>query len=329
VSGTLALPQSQIFKFHASDTCPYTVPSHINVFGAITGTCSTGPGARTHGFVRDAQGNITIFDPAGSTFTSPISINNQGYITGYYVTDGGAFGFVRAPDGSFAAFNFTSPQFATLPADINAAGDITGSVAGLPSTPGFLRAPNGTFTPINVPFQIKGTVPFAINEVGYITGAYFTVGGIPQGFLYEPSGSYILFQAGFQGTLPLGINRENTIAGFYTAPPNQQGGFLRTADGTITLFPLPAGGTIPPTGLFFYARATSGLFGGLNLAGAVVGTYRDQNNDAKGFLRAPDGTLTVIDLGPGNTTAVEINDSGQITGSYLFNGKSVGYLWEP
>ena len=37
-----------------------------------------------HGFVRDDDGNITTFDPAGSYYTVAVSINPRGAITGSY-----------------------------------------------------------------------------------------------------------------------------------------------------------------------------------------------------------------------------------------------------
>jgi uncharacterized membrane protein len=281
-----------------------------------------------NGFVRDALGNVTIFNPDGSTRTQPVAINAQGFITGIYSSATGGHGFVRAPDGTTSSFDvpsFNPPIFALI-SDINASGAIIGSVGGGLMIPAFLRSPDGTFTGVGVPFQPKGTVPFAINEPGYITGVYFQpISDIPQGFVRSPDGTYTLFQAGLYETIPLGINRSGTIGGFYIAPPNQQGGFVRSPDGTITLFALPAGGTVPPSGLLFYGRITSGVSGGINAQGAVTGTYLDQNNISHGFLRSPDGTLTTIDLGPGNTFAVGINDLGEVAGSYQHEGKSVGY----
>ena len=50
------------------------VPLSINPSGAVTGYYNDANSA-SHGFVRDPQGNITSFDPTGSTVTLPYGIN--------------------------------------------------------------------------------------------------------------------------------------------------------------------------------------------------------------------------------------------------------------
>jgi hypothetical protein len=51
-----------------------------------------------HGFVRDRDGKITTFDPPGSTYTMPTSINDAGAITGWYVDASSVtHGFLRSP----------------------------------------------------------------------------------------------------------------------------------------------------------------------------------------------------------------------------------------
>ena len=283
-----------------------------------------------NGFVRDALGNVAIFNPDGSTGTQPIAISAQGFVTGSYESAGRTLGFVRAPDGTITSFQAVQFFFfTTLPSDINASGAITGSVGGGNTIPAFLRLPDGTFTGFSVPFG-KGTVPFAINEVGAITGVSFQfISDSPQGFVSSPDGTYIFLSVGFYETIPFGINTSGTIAGFYRNPPiSDQGGFVRSPDGTVTKFALPGGGSVPPEvpGRLFYGKSTSGVSGGINAQGSVTGTYVDQNNISHGFLRSPNGTLATIDLGPGNTSAVSINDLGEVTGSYQQQGESVGYL---
>jgi hypothetical protein len=38
-----------------------------------------------HGFLQTSNGTITTFDPPGSTFTTAVSINSGGEITGNYI----------------------------------------------------------------------------------------------------------------------------------------------------------------------------------------------------------------------------------------------------
>ena len=55
----------------------------------------------------------------------------------------------------------------------------------------------------------------------------------------------------------------------------------------------------------------------------------DTNNVTNGFLRAPDGGITTIDVpGAAGTLAAGINDPGAITGfSAAANGTGHGFLW--
>src|SRR5690606_19383112 len=85
--------------------------------------------SRTHGFVRDSGGTITVFDPPSSVATSVTGINAGGAIVGNYGDGSGSgwHGFVRANDGTFTEFdvpgNLGSNTYAT---SINAKGAIAG-----------------------------------------------------------------------------------------------------------------------------------------------------------------------------------------------------------
>jgi hypothetical protein len=73
-----------------------TLPSAINDRGVIVGNWYDSDEA-SHGFTRDASGNITVFSvPVTNHDTYPFSINNTGRITGYYRDAGFEYrGFVR------------------------------------------------------------------------------------------------------------------------------------------------------------------------------------------------------------------------------------------
>jgi hypothetical protein len=80
-----------------------TKPISINDAGATTGWY-TDPA--THGFVRDASGNITTFDPPGSISTTGITIGPTGLIVGYWIDSSRAVhGFVRDAAGQIASFD--------------------------------------------------------------------------------------------------------------------------------------------------------------------------------------------------------------------------------
>jgi hypothetical protein len=81
-----------------------TVAENINAGGAVTGYVTDGD-YFDHGFVRSANGQITVFDapgasPLGGEFygTVPYCNNDEGAITGYYNdATGFAHGFLRTP----------------------------------------------------------------------------------------------------------------------------------------------------------------------------------------------------------------------------------------
>jgi len=101
---------------------------------------------------------------------------------------------------------------------------------------------------------------------------------------------------------------------------------------TITTFDAPGAGTGAGQGTIAFS---------LNPSGAIAGFIRDANNARHGFLRAPDGTFTIIDdpaagtcstscgtIGNGQgTRAFAINPSGEIAGFYTDNtGRCHGYV---
>jgi hypothetical protein len=119
-----------------------------------------------------------------------------------------------------------------------------------------------------------------------------------------------------EGTVGLGINASGTITGVYSNAMGVTHGFIRAADGTFTTFDAPDAGSTSP-----------GIEGTMPFAvdsnGDVTGTYIDANHAYHGFVRSADGTITEFDA-PGaptnvanrGTTALGINDSGQIVGIY-------------
>jgi len=309
--------------------CPYMLPISINVFQVVTGSCSTAAGGHRSGFIRDAAGNFTIFNPPGAVDTYPMSINALGAIAGSYSDGSRSHGFLRAPDGTFTSFDYPA-SVATFSSAINGGGTITGSFYFGDLTPhGFVRAPDGTMTAVTeMTGSIKGAVPFDINEPDYVTGSWNqAISDIPQGFVQAPDRTNTYFLPGFSGTIPFGINRSGVIAGIWRDPVSTHG-FVRLPDGTITSYTYPGGVMI--TSLLFQSRAASGVFGGINAEGYITATFYNASNNAQGFFRSLDGTITTFDLGPGNTFAVAINNYTIVTGYYQpDNATSIGYLRVP
>jgi hypothetical protein len=73
----------------------HTKPLSINNDGAITG--STGDTLLGHGFVRNPDGTIVVFDAPGCLATHGMSINDQGVIAGWCDTGWRGLAFLRYP----------------------------------------------------------------------------------------------------------------------------------------------------------------------------------------------------------------------------------------
>src|ERR1700720_3436739 len=88
------------------------------------------------------------------------------------------------------------------------------------------------------------------------------------------------------------------VAVAFGAPPAQ-----------YTVFDVSGAGTLSGQGTMPNA---------LNASSDSTGTYIDSNNNFHGFLRAADGTITPMNVGPsGETVATAINREGTVVGYYL------------
>src|SRR5437762_2142498 len=120
-----------------------------------------------------------------------------------------------------------------------------------------------------------------------------------------------------QGTVPEDINPAETISGIYRNASLVNHGFVRAPNGAVTTFDVPGGGTGP-----FQGTGMSSV-DCLNPAGAIVGPMFDSNDAFHGYLRAPNGMITVFDVpgaGTGSgqgTYPTGINQAGTIQGFYV------------
>lgn len=163
-----------------------TIPTGMNASGVIVGYYSAlnFTGTWYAGFVRDAAGNITSFNPGGSLcnsasalgepLCSTVSVNDSGVTTGFYF------------DSNRAAHGFV--------------GDPT----------------KGPVTSFVVPGS-KGTYPMSINNLGLVVGFYQAADNTLRGFFSNESGSTVTFvYPGAQLTIPTSIARQNWwVAGIY------------------------------------------------------------------------------------------------------------------
>src|ERR1700757_2593581 len=219
----------------------------------------------------------------------------------------------------------TGPGQGTFAIAIDPAGAIAGQYLDANNVDhGFLRARDGAITTFDVPGAgtgpFQGTYPLSINPGAAMTGLYLDASNLDHGFLRARDGAITTFDvpgAGtgpFEGTHAVSINPAGAVAGRYVDASDVSHGFLRAPDGTITTFDAPGAGTGPGQGTLVDA------VDGLNPAGGISGLSIDASDVSHGFVRAPDGTITVFDApgagtGPGQgTLPAGINQGGTIAG---------------
>ena len=138
---------------------------YVNDAGTIAGNYSSLSNGPPHGFLRDAAGNITTFDPPGSSSTQVGAINNAGTVLGS--SNSPSFpNFLRAATGNFSTFSVPGSD-STLFGAINNAGTVAGTFVAGGLQHGFLRDAAGNFTTFDIP-GAKGIGVEAINDLGIV-----------------------------------------------------------------------------------------------------------------------------------------------------------------
>ena len=68
----------------------------------------------------------------------------------------------------------------------------------------------------------------------------------------------------------------------------------------------------------------------LGPSGTIAGYYQYKDASRHGFVRAPDGTVTTIDVpGAFSTQPASINTKGHVAGGFMLNGVFEGFIWKP
>src|SRR5262249_11957903 len=148
-----------------------TYPFSIDAAGAIVGYW-VDRDANGHGFVRDAAGVVTTFDPDGAATTFARSVSPGGALAGWFYPTGSnsvAHAYVRAPGGAIEPFDV--PGFAIAEtAGINDGGTVVGNAyqTGV-GWRAYRRGPNGRVSLLELPPSSIESGASAINAHGSIT----------------------------------------------------------------------------------------------------------------------------------------------------------------
>ena len=188
---------------NGSEGCFGSGASNINAFGTVAGGFEDNSGNFVHhGFVRNAEGKLKMFDvPSAGTGSYQgtgcpgcnVGLNQFGAIAGIYSdTNSVNHGYLRSPDGKFTTFDAPGAGtgsyqgtgcFSDCPVSLNDWGAITGIYIDANSVlHGYLRSPEGKIVTVD-PVGSTYTFPDGINDFGSITGYYIDANGVYHGFL--------------------------------------------------------------------------------------------------------------------------------------------------
>jgi hypothetical protein len=288
---------------------------------------------------------ITTFDAPGAIATVPDALTTTGTITGFYFDDNFvAHGFLRTPEGHFVTFSAPGAGTSfyldngsfdgTFPLGINQFGAVVGYYNDANAVSHcFIRNVDGTISTFDAPGAVAGSQLVGINPLGLTVGNYTDSSGITHGFLRYPNGHFTSFDAapGALVTFPNGpINLEGTVVGFYLDQNYLFHAFVRDASGRISAFVAPGSCTDgTPAGCYGNGDLN------INVFGWSVGAVMDSNLINHGFLRSPDGKLTLFNapgagdsgpyqgtiwslaLAPDGNEVAGLNDLGAIAATYL------------
>jgi uncharacterized membrane protein len=261
--------------------------------------------------------SFMTFDGPSATYTVPLSINNTGFVCGYFRDDNGTHAFIRAPDGTITPFDVGHGN-STGASSINNSNEIAGSFQearhpGL--NRGFVRAADGTVTIIHPP-RSDNTFASGINDAGDVVGGaelrpYGIRKRVEEGFIRSASGNLTLFELpkskSKRSVGGVAINNSDVVAGYGTNEKFFNFAFMRTPDGAVTF--------IAP----HRSDATEAL--AINDSNQVAGFRKDESGFAHAFLVDADGKVTQFDPPTAIATfAYGINAAGDVSGYYADDG---------
>jgi hypothetical protein len=198
-----------------------TEPKSINGAGVLAGFCGT------TGFVRDAQGVVTLLSLPGAQLTEAIGLNDATQVVGDFRDAQGHFHAFFWQAGLFLPFDVPFAGATGTGANgINNVGQIIGTYfddqreALFPNghMHGFLLS-GGAFTGLDVPGALA-TLPMDLNDAGQIVGLWVDATMGLHSFLYE-EGVFREVAVPFPEALVTdieGINQQGLLVGSYLVP---------------------------------------------------------------------------------------------------------------
>ena len=238
-SGNLTVVQ--VAGYTATEVFSVNSSGQIAGCTAQTDFCYNYGSTGTVGFLTDLSGEAFTFSPSGADTVIPLSINNHGFVAGYYSGTDATHGFIRSPGSSITEFDPPNTLFGsgagTFPSAINDSGLAVGDYWDNSNDQirGFFRTAKGVITVFDAPGTTPGTYPTSVNGAGMIVGWCVVPGvhvGKVEAFVRHPSGTIAVFEAPGAaaergGTIASSINAAGQIAGYYYDTAGIPHGFLR------------------------------------------------------------------------------------------------------
>lgn len=263
----------------------------INDRAEVAGWSTTASG-ETHAFVWTEAGGLVDLGTLGGSRSEPVDINAQGKVVGWsYTATGERHGFLVEPVDIFAD---GIPDIWYRDTDGDGVNDLMHDLGTL----------GGGFSHAN-----------AIDEVGNVVGYAKTATGENHAFLWTPTAAMMdLGTLGGASSNALDIRNEKVVGRSTTAGGDThaflwtQGGGLTDLDVNITL-----GGT--------YSSAHK-----INGAGVILGNFGTASRDPKSFIWHAPGDMEIVPSLDTETEALDLNDSGRVTGWSGYSGPGTSHL---
>ncbi len=245
------------------------------------------------------------FDVPGSSSTEAWSVNNAGFVAGYYTTATATLGFIYNPlADTYQTISGLSGWSDVQVYAINDNGDVAGAYRDSSNnTHGFVDVA-GHYTTIDGPGAQYGTQVWGFNKNGQLAVTYAT-GNFANAYRWTPDGhgGYTVqnLSIAVDGTFAGGLNNNGDMAGYYQTP--NYGGFVWKANGSSSTFNVPGdGGTTQALGIADNGVVAGAFFDGSHIAGYVLrdGIFSE--------LNPPTSTYTYV---------TDVNNNGVVSGWYF------------
>ena len=244
------------------------------------------------------------------------TINNSDVVAGTYYPNTptvNAEGYLRYPNGRVEIFAVPNAKDIGI-SRLTDRGELLGSYRDVTTgaTTGFIRHAGGKIETFQLGGAAGNTMPTGINIEGQVIGYLSTSNIIPpdQPFLRYRDGQYLTFSVeDSDEVFTYNINDAGIALGSYFCSASEGGvcGFYGKPGGTLTTFSYAPNGLIPFQ---------------INNSNVIAGVAYTAAGPVDGFIRTPDGKLTLFGLTNVDAANVAINDRNEVITDYFVVGPS-------